>query len=120
MCSSDLTPLFLALVMIGVSDVVFAVDSIPAVFAVTQDPFLVLTSNVFAILGLRSLFFVLARMIDRFEYLEFGIAIVLMFVGCKLLALWFGVHVPPLLSLGIVLGTLGASILSSLFRSHNS
>jgi TerC family integral membrane protein len=75
------TPLLLALAMVEVSDVVFAIDSIPAIFAVTQDPFLVFTANVFAILGLRSLFFVLAGMVDRFRYLKYGLAIVLTFVG---------------------------------------
>ncbi len=113
------TPMLLALVMVEISDVVFAVDSIPAVFAVTQDPFLVFTANVFAILGLRSLFFVLARMLDRFEYLKYGLAIVLTFVGTKLLLMHW-LHIPPLLSLGVVLGTLGSAVAISLFRSHNS
>lgn len=114
------TPMLLALIMVEISDVVFAVDSIPAVFAVTQDPFLVFTANVFAILGLRSLFFVLARMLDRFQYLKYGLAIVLVFVGVKLLILWFGWHIPSLVSLGVVLGTLGGAVVFSLFRSHNS
>ncbi|MBL8753026.1 MAG: TerC family protein [Planctomycetes bacterium] len=113
------TPLLLALIMVEISDVVFAVDSIPAIFAVTQDPFLVFTANVFAILGLRSLFFVLAGMLDRFRYLKYGLAIVLTFVGCKLLLLDV-VHVDALLSLGIVVGVLGTSAVVSLAKTHHS
>jgi tellurite resistance protein TerC len=107
------TPMLLALVMVELSDVVFAIDSIPAIFAVTQDPFLVFTANVFAILGLRSLFFVLAGMLDRFAYLKRGLAIVLAFVGAKLVLLDV-VKVPAALSLAVVVGVLGASILLSL------
>ncbi|MGE3172995.1 MAG: TerC family protein [Planctomycetota bacterium] len=103
------TPLLLALLMIEVSDVVFAVDSIPAVFAITRDPFLVFTSNVFAILGLRSLFFVLAGMVDAFPHLKTGLAIVLAFVGTKLLLL-DTVHVPAWLSLTVIVGVLAATI----------
>jgi tellurite resistance protein TerC len=103
------TPLFLALVMVEISDVVFAVDSIPAIFAVTQEPFLVFTSNVFAILGLRSLFFVLAGMVDRFVHLKTGLAIVLAFVGAKLL-LMETVKVPPLLSLSVIVTVLAVSV----------
>ncbi|MCA8963843.1 MAG: TerC family protein [Planctomycetes bacterium] len=112
------TPLLLALVMIELSDVVFAVDSIPAIFAVTRDPYLVFTANVFAILGLRSLFFVLAGMLDRFRYLKYGLAIVLTFVGTKLLLLDV-VHLPPLLSLSVVLVVLSGAIGLSWFRSAN-
>ncbi|MFO1078406.1 MAG: TerC family protein [Planctomycetota bacterium] len=110
------TPLLLALIMIELSDVVFAVDSIPAIFAVTRDPYLVFTANVFAILGLRSLFFVLAGMLDRFRYLKYGLAVVLVFVGAKLLLLEY-VHLPPLLSLSVVLGVLGGAVGLSWFRS---
>jgi tellurite resistance protein TerC len=113
------TPLLLALIMVEISDVIFAVDSIPAIFAVTQDPFLVFTANVFAILGLRSLFFVLAGMLDRFHYLKYGLAIVLTFVGCKLLLLDV-VHVDALLSLGVVVGVLGTSAVVSLAKTHHS
>ena len=109
------TPLLLVLVCIEISDVIFAVDSIPAIFAVTLDPFIVFTANVFAILGLRSLFFVLAGMIDRFHHLKTGLAIVLLFVGSKLILLDV-VKIPALLSLGIVLGVLGAAVLFSLRR----
>ena len=113
------TPLLLALVMVEISDVVFAIDSIPAIFAVTQQPFLVFTANVFAILGLRSLFFVLAGMLDRFHYLKYGLAVVLTFVGLKLVLLDV-VHLPPLLSLGIVLGVLGAAVAASWLRRRHA
>ncbi|MCK5944254.1 MAG: TerC/Alx family metal homeostasis membrane protein, partial [Planctomycetes bacterium] len=113
------TPLLLALVVVELSDVMFAVDSIPAIFAVTQEPYIVFTANVFAILGLRSLFFVLAGMVARFRYLKYGLAVVLVFVGLKLLLLDV-VHLPPLVSLGAVLAILGAAVLTSLFRSAHS
>jgi len=105
--------------MVEISDVVFAIDSIPAIFAVTQDPFLVFTANVFAILGLRSLFFVLSGMLDRFRYLKYGLAIVLTFVGMKLV-LPDVVHVPALLSLGVVVGVLGSAVALSWFRSRHT
>lgn len=107
------TPLLLALVMVEISDVVFAIDSIPAIFAVTRDPFLVFTANVFAILGLRSLFFVLAGMLNRFVYLKRGLAIVLGFVGAKLILL-DTVKIPALVSLLVVVGVLAGSVLLSL------
>jgi tellurite resistance protein TerC len=78
------TPLFVVLVVMNITDIIFALDSIPAVFAITQDPFIVYTSNVFAILGLRALYFALAGMVDRFRYLKFGLALVLIFIGCKM------------------------------------
>ena len=108
------TPLFLVLLVVEWSDVVFAVDSIPAVFAVTRDPFVVYASNLFAILGLRALFFVLAGALDRFHYLKPGVALILLFVGAKML-LGHWVHLPTLLSLGIIImilsGTIGLSLL---------
>ncbi len=111
------TPLFLVLILIEISDVVFAVDSIPAIFAVTTDPFIVFTSNIFAIMGLRALYFLLADMADRFHLLKFGLAFVLMFVGIKMLIVkWM--HVPTGVSL-IVIGTLlGSSIIASLLTSR--
>ncbi len=110
------TPLLLALVLIELSDVVFALDSVPAIFGVTLDPFIVFTSNVFAILGLRSLYFVLARLMGRFEYLHFGLAAVLAFIGAKmLLSHWL--HVPSAVSLGVVVVLLGASMLYSVWRT---
>lgn len=107
------TPLLLALLLVEISDVIFAVDSIPAIFAITTDPYLVFTSNVFAILGLRSLFFVLAGMVDKFRHLKMGLAIVLTFVGVKLL-LQDVVHLHPAVSLAVVVGVLGTSVLVSL------
>jgi len=108
------TPLFLVLLVVEWSDVVFAVDSIPAVFAVTRDPFVVYSSNLFAILGLRALFFVLAGALDRFHYLKPGVALILLFVGGKML-LGHWIHLPTLLSLGIIImilsGTIGLSLL---------
>ena len=107
------TPLFAVLVMVELTDVIFAVDSIPAIFAVTTDPFIVFTSNIFAILGLRALYFLLADMADRFHLLKYGVAVVLVFVGIKLLiANWF--HVPVLLSLLFVAVILAISVIVSL------
>jgi tellurite resistance protein TerC len=107
------TPLLTVLVLIEVSDIIFAVDSIPAIFAVTQEPFLVFTSNAFAILGLRALYFLLAGMVDRFVHLKLGLAIVLVWVGAKML-LADVVHVPTLLSLGVVIAIITLSIIASL------
>jgi tellurite resistance protein TerC len=106
------TPLFLALVLIEAADVIFAVDSIPAIFAVTRDPFIVFTSNIFAILGLRSLFFLVADLVERFAYLKVGLAAVLVFVGAKML-LAEVVKVPPLVSLAVILATLGTAAVAS-------
>jgi tellurite resistance protein TerC len=108
-----LTPLALVLLMVETTDVIFAVDSIPAIFAVTQDPFIVFTSNVFAILGLRSLYFVLAGAIDYFRYLKVGLSIVLVFIGAKMLIHpWF--KIPTTVSLVVVAGIIAGSILISL------
>lgn len=109
-----LTPLALVLLMVETTDLVFAVDSIPAIFAVTQDPFIVFTSNVFAILGLRSLYFVLAGAIGYFRFLKYGLSIVLIFIGAKMLVLWFGVHIPVKISLLVVAVVILGSILASL------
>jgi tellurite resistance protein TerC len=110
------TPLLLVVLVVEWSDLVFAIDSIPAIFAITRDPFLVYSSNVFAILGLRALFFVLAGMMDRFAYLKPGVALILMFVGLKMtLSAW--IHVPVLLSLAIILLILTGAVLLSLRRS---
>ena len=109
------TPLFFALALIELTDVVFAVDSIPAVFAVTRDPFVVFTSNVFAILGLRSLYFLLASAIDRFVYLKPSLAAVLVFVGAKM-GLASVVEVHPAVSLAVVLGILGTGAVASAVR----
>ncbi|PKL74914.1 MAG: hypothetical protein CVV27_18070 [Candidatus Melainabacteria bacterium HGW-Melainabacteria-1] len=106
------TPLFIALLVVEVSDLVFAVDSIPAIFAVTQDPFIVYTSNVFAILGLRSLYFALAAIMDKFAYLKYGLALILSFIGVKMLIREW-IHLPSWATLTVVLGTLALSVLAS-------
>ena len=110
------TPMFLVLVLIEASDLVFAVDSIPAIFAVTTDPFIVFTSNIFAIMGLRALYFLLADMADRFHLLKYGLAIVLVFIGGKMLALpWY--HMPIQWSLSIVAAIIFISVVASLALS---
>lgn len=107
------TPMFVVLLMIEATDVVFAVDSIPAIFAITTDPFIVFTSNIFAIMGLRALYFLLADMVDRFHYLKYGLAVVLMIIGAKMLAAQW-MHVPVHWSLGVIGLVLAASIGASL------
>ncbi len=109
------TPLFVVLVLIGVTDVIFAVDSIPAIFAITADPFIVLTSNVFAVLGLRAMFFLLAGMADRFHLLPYGLAVVLAFIGSKMLLIDV-FKIPVLWSLAGVAAILGVTIALSLAR----
>jgi tellurite resistance protein TerC len=112
------TPMFLVLVLVELSDVIFAMDSIPAIFAITSDPFIVFTSNIFAILGLRALYFLLADMADRFHLLKYGLAMVLMFVGTKMLIVeWF--KIPVAVSLAVVISILSISILLSLKSSQN-
>ncbi|HEY8257647.1 MAG TPA: TerC family protein [Gemmatimonadales bacterium] len=110
------TPLLLVLIVVEWSDLVFAIDSIPAIFSVTRDPFLVYSSNVFAILGLRAMFFVLAGIMDRFAYLKPGVALILILVGIKMVAEYW-VHVPIFVSLGGILLILTGSIVLSLWRS---
>jgi tellurite resistance protein TerC len=109
------TPLLLALVAVEVSDLVFAVDSIPAIFAITSDPFIVFTSNIFAILGLRSLYFLLSAVITKFAYLKVGLSAVLIFVGAKMLVMDL-YKLPIAASLGIIAGIIAVSILASLRR----
>lgn len=110
------TPLLLVLGLIEVTDLLFAVDSIPAIFAITQEPFIVYTSNIFAILGLRSLYFLLAGVVHQFVYLRYGLAVVLSFVGIKMLiAEWY--HIPTFLSLAVIVVTLAISIVWSLLSS---
>ena len=111
------TPLFVVLILVELTDVIFAVDSIPAVFAVTRDPFIVFTSNVFAILGLRSLYFVLADFVQRFHYLKPALAIVLGFVGVKML-LTGVLHIPTPVSLAVICSTLGGAIWLSVRRDR--
>ncbi len=110
------TPLLVALVAIEVADLVFAIDSIPAIFAITRDPFVVFTSNILAILGLRSLYFLLAGIIDRFVYLKLGLSFVLIFVGAKMM-LSDLYAIPILISLGVIAGVLGISIVASMWRA---
>ena len=111
------TPLFLCLALIEISDVVFALDSVPAIFGVTLDPFIVFTSNIFAILGLRSLYFAIASLIGRFEYLKFGLSFVLVFIGAKMLiAPW--VHIGSLTSLAVVAALLGGSVVYSIVKTR--
>ncbi|MBI1852316.1 MAG: TerC family protein [Planctomycetes bacterium] len=111
------TPLFMSLLLVEVTDVVFAVDSIPAIFAITVDPFIVFTSNIFAILGLRSLFFLVAGLVDKFKYLKVGLAAVLAFVGAKMtLASLYPIS--PLASLVVIVAILGASMIASIQSSQ--
>lgn len=110
------TPLFVVLLVVEVSDLIFAVDSIPAIFAVTKDPFIVYTSNVFAILGLRSLYFALAGVMDKFHYLKIGLGVVLAFVGAKMLLAHTAYKIDTLVALGMVVGVLVVSVIASLLR----
>ena len=112
------TPLLLALVMIEFVDLVFAVDSVPAIFAITTDPFLVYTSNIFAILGLRALYFALAAMIHRFRYLKYALALVLVFIGTKIFLVGFIGKFPPLISLGVTFGLIFGGVLMSLWKTR--
>lgn len=112
------TPLFLVLILIEVSDLIFAVDSIPAILAITQDRFIVYTSNVFAILGLRSLYFALAQIVHRFVYLSYGLAVILMFVGIKMIAVDF-YKIPVFISLIIIAVILTLSIMLSLLKTRS-
>ena len=122
-----LTPLALVLILVETADLVFAVDSIPAIFAVTTRPFVIFTSNVFAILGLRTLYFMLAGALSYFRYLKYGLSVVLIFIGVKMLLdphdrvpLWFQFEMPILLSLGIVAGIILASVLLSVFAARRT
>jgi tellurite resistance protein TerC len=115
-----MTPLFLALLMVEFVDVVFAVDSVPAIFAITTDPFIVYTSNIFAILGLRALYFALAAMVDRFHYLKYALALLLVFIGSKIFvadALGLA-KIPPVVSLGVTFAILAGGIAVSLWKTR--
>jgi TerC family integral membrane protein len=107
------TPLFLVLLLVEATDLIFAIDSIPAIFGITRDPFIVFTSNIFAVMGLRSLFFLLAHVVTKFHLLKYGLAVILTFVGVKMM-IEHWVHIPILLSLGVVLGVLVLSVVASL------
>ncbi|MBA3176570.1 TerC family protein [Salmonella enterica] len=111
------TPLLLVLIMVEFSDVIFAVDSIPAIFAVTTDPFIVLTSNLFAILGLRAMYFLLSGVAERFSMLKYGLAVILVFIGIKMLIVDF-YHIPIAISLGVVFGILTATLVINAWVNH--
>lgn len=110
------TILFVVIIMLASTDIVFALDSIPAVFAITQNKMVIYTSNIFAVLGLRSLFFLLRGAVSKFDYLQQGIAIVLVFIGGKMLIEYFNIHIPTWVSLGVIVLCLSGSILFSLYH----
>lgn len=113
------TPLFLVLILVEISDVIFAVDSIPAIFAVTTDPFIVLTSNLFAILGLRAMYFLLAGVAERFSLLKYGLAVILVFIGTKMLLIDL-FHIPTAVSLGVVAGILTLTLLINVWVNRRT
>lgn len=116
-----ITPLFFALIFIEVMDVIFAIDSIPAIFLITQDRFIVYTSNIFAILGLRSMYFLLAAAVNRFAYLQHALAIILIFIGCKIFApVLFGFHISAAVSLGVTFSLLFLGIVISLVKTRKA
>ncbi len=110
------TVLFVVVIMLATTDIVFALDSIPAVFAITQNRMVIYTSNIFAVLGLRSLFFLLRGAVSKFDYLQQGIAIVLIFVGVKMLVEYFDIHIPTLVSLAVIVICLAGSIIFSIYN----
>ena len=114
------TPLFLALCMVEMMDLVFAVDSVPAVFAITSDPFIVYTSNIFAILGLRALYFALAAMIHRFTYLKYALALILVFIGAKIFLVGIIGKIAPSISLLVTFGLIAGGIIVSLWKTRNT
>ena len=113
-----LTPLLVALIIVEIVDLIFAVDSVPAIFAITTDPFIVYTSNIFAILGLRSLYFALASAMNRFAYLQYSLATVLVLVGMKVFLVPMGVKIPTALSLGLTVAVLAAGMIYSLWKTR--
>ena len=113
------TPLFLALVLVEFVDLIFAVDSVPAIFAITTDPFIVYTSNIFAILGLRALYFALAAMIQRFKYLKFALALVLVFIGSKIFLVGIIGKIPAVISLSVTFGLIAGGVLVSLWKTRD-
>lgn len=114
------TPLFLALMLIEFVDLIFAVDSVPAIFAITTDPFIVYTSNIFAILGLRALYFALAAMIHRFHYLKYALALVLVFIGSKIFLVGIIGKIPPVISLSVTFGLIAGGVLYSLYKTRGT
>ena len=120
--ASFMTPLFMALILIEIADVIFAVDSVPAIFLITTDPFIVYTSNIFAILGLRALYFALAAMVHRFRYLKYALSILLIFIGSKIFVAWAmgWDKFPPAWGLGITVAILASGILFSLWKTQET
>jgi tellurite resistance protein TerC len=114
------TPLFVALVLINIADIVFAVDSVPAILAITQDPFIVYTSNIFAILGLRALYFALSAMIHRFHYLKYALALILVLIGVKIVLMMLGIKLPAVLTLGLTFGLIAGGVGYSLYRTREN
>jgi tellurite resistance protein TerC len=114
------TPLFLALCLVEFVDLIFAVDSVPAILAITDDPFIVYTSNIFAILGLRALYFALAAMIHRFQYLKYALALVLVFIGSKIFLVNIIGKIPSWISLSVTLGLIAGGVIVSLWRTRNA
>jgi len=112
------TPLLMALVLVEFVDLIFAVDSVPAIFAITTDPFIVYTSNIFAILGLRALYFALAAMIHRFKYLKYALALVLVFIGSKIFAVGITGKIPAVISLSVTFGLIAGGVLVSLWKTR--
>jgi len=110
--------LFVVMIMLAATDIVFALDSIPAVFSITQNRMVVYTSNIFAVLGLRSLFFLLRSAVEKFKYLKEGIAIVLVFIGIKMLISYFGIHLDISVSLLVIVVCLGGSIAFSIYKNN--
>ena len=114
------TPLFLALLLVEFVDLIFAVDSVPAIFAITTDPFIVYTSNIFAILGLRALYFALAAMVHRFKYLKYALALVLVFIGSKIFLVGIIGKIPAVISLSVTFGLIAGGVLVSLWKTRSA
>jgi tellurite resistance protein TerC len=114
------TMLFVVMIMLAATDIVFALDSIPAVFSITQNRMVVYTSNIFAVLGLRSLLFLLRSAVEKFRYLKEGIAIVLIFIGLKMLISFFGIHLHIVISLAVIVLCLSGSILFSIYKDNQN
>jgi tellurite resistance protein TerC len=106
-----------ALVLINFADIIFAVDSVPAILAITQDPFIVYTSNIFAILGLRALYFALSAMIHRFHYLKYALALILVLIGVKIVLMMIGIKLPAILTLGLTFGLIAGGVGYSLYKT---
>ncbi|HEY5367852.1 MAG TPA: TerC/Alx family metal homeostasis membrane protein [Hanamia sp.] len=114
------TMLFVVMIMLAATDIVFALDSIPAVFSITQNEMVIYTSNIFAVLGLRSLFFLLRSAVEKFKYLKEGIAIILIFIGVKMLISYFGIHLHITISLAVIVLCLGGSVLFSIYKNNQT